>query len=271
MKYQKIKPPKELAHYVQFFWILEENLTCDFPFVHRALAESCPELIFYFKGQFDILSTNEKTDKTFLSGIFGQSQQYRTFETKADFGILGVYLFPYSIPELFGLPANELSNQYLDIQDLCGKEGKFLEEKVMLATNNRNRINLISDFLVARLQKPKSEYRNIITSIWKIITTKDSISIPLLATESNLSRRQFERKFIEHSGFSPKSYLNIVRFNSILNENSAKNKSLTQIAYDFGFYDQSHFIQDFKKFSGFCPSEYFNKNDGLEYRATREV
>ena len=271
MKYYKIEPPKNLAAFVQFFWVLEGEATSHQPFVHRAIAESCPEFIFYYKGQFDRCSNALKTTRTLTSGIYGQCEQHQTFETQANFGIFGTYLFPYALPLLFNLPANELSNQYLDIHNLCGTEGKFLEEKIMLASDNIIRAKIISDFLVARLHKIKKENSSIVNSIRNIITIKELISIPSLAIASNLSRRQFERRFIEYAGFSPKLFLNLVRFNSTIKKHPTKNKSLTQAAYDFGFYDQSHFIHDFKKLSGYCPSEYFKKNEGLDYREIREI
>jgi AraC-like DNA-binding protein len=271
MKYYKIEPPQSLADFVQFFWVLEGEATSHQPFVHRAIAESCPELIFYYKGQFDRCSNTLKTTRALSSGIYGQCEQYQTFETQANFGIFGIYLSPYALPLLFNLPANEISNQNLDIRNLCSKEGKFLEEKMMLASDNIIRAKIISDFLEARLHKIKKGNSSIVNSIRNIITTNDLISIPSLAITSNLSRRQFERKFIEYAGFSPKQFLNLVRFNSIIKKQSTKNKSLTQAAYDFGFYDQSHFIHNFKKLSGYCPSEYFKKNEGLDYREIREI
>jgi transcriptional regulator GlxA family with amidase domain len=97
------------------------------------------------------------------------------------------------------------------------------------------------------------------------------ISITSLANDCNLSRRQFERAFKEYSGFSPKVFLNLVRFNSVIKAKTQANNSLTQIAIDCGYFDQSHFIHDFKTFSGYTPKEYFNqKIDEADYRASVE-
>ncbi len=271
MKYYTIQPPENLADFVQFFWVLEGEATSHQPFVHRAFADSCPELIFYYKGQFHRYVDVLKTERTFASGIYGQYEHHNRFKINTGFGLFGVYLFPYALPRLFGLAAKEISNQQLDIENLCGMEGKFLEEKMMLASNNFIRAKIISNFLYSRLQKIKNENNNIVNSIHHIITTNNIASIPSLALSSNLSRRQFERKFIDYAGFSPKLFLRLVRFNSTIKKNSAKIISLTKVAYDFGFYDQSHFIHDFKKFSGYSPGEYFKKNEGLDSREIEEI
>ncbi|MEO6051422.1 MAG: helix-turn-helix domain-containing protein [Pyrinomonadaceae bacterium] len=79
------------------------------------------------------------------------------------------------------------------------------------------------------------------------------------------SHRQFERKFKEFAGFSPKFYARIIRFQAALKQYGS-NKSLTDVDYDCGYYDQSHFIHDFREFSGYNPKVYFSgRAKGSEY------
>ena len=158
--------------------------------------------------------------------------------------------------QLFGIPANELTNNYADMKMLCGEEGEVLEEKMMLALDNNERIKLIADFLESRLRNIKTEYSKMHSFINAISMTQPVTSVKALAENNFLSLRQFERRFKEFSGFNPKLFLRIMRFNSVLNKLS-QNRSLAQIAYDCGYYDQSHFIHDFQKFSGYNPKDYF--------------
>jgi AraC-like DNA-binding protein len=89
-----------------------------------------------------------------------------------------------------------------------------------------------------------------------------------LASHFNLSERQFERKFSEYAGMSPKRFMRIVRFENACNLYRNKlEKSLTEIAYECGYFDQSHFIRDFKTFSGYEPGQYFRGHaEGTEWR-----
>lgn len=263
MNYQIIPPPPQLARHVRFFWILES----DTPYIHRSLACGCPELIFHYRGVFDELTNPCTREKSFVSGIHGQSQKFRRFVTDAGFGIFGVYLYPFAIPHLFSIPANTLSNEMPDLNTLLGPAGTILEEQIMLATDNHSRMKLLSNFLEHRLRKVQPEISHVTMLVRDIVHSRGDMRVQQLARESCLSLRQFERKFKELSGFSPKLFSRIVRFQSTLDEYDAKDKTLTQVAYHYGYYDQSHFIRDFKEFSGYHPKVYFfKKAEGTEWR-----
>jgi transcriptional regulator GlxA family with amidase domain len=82
-----------------------------------------------------------------------------------------------------------------------------------------------------------------------------------------LSLRQFQRRFKELSGFPPKLYARIIRFGAAMQRYGNNFRSLTDIAYECGYYDQSHFIHDFKEFSGYHPKQYFSgRTEGIEWR-----
>jgi len=255
MNYGIIQPPQQLSDYVRFFWFSEADASMQNPFVHHAFAYPCPEIIFCYKGQFTH-STELGPEKKLTPGIYGQTQTFSKVASSADFGIFGFYLYPHALPQLFQLPATELTNQCADIKTLCGKEGEIFEEKIMMAANNDQRIKITCDFLEARLKNAKTEYIKIFSSIKLILNFSKATSVKSLADNSFLSVRQFERRFKEFSGFSPKLFLRITRFNSVLNRTFG-DSSLAQIAYECGYYDQSHFIHDFQKFSGCSPKDYF--------------
>jgi len=257
--YFTIKPPPYLTDYVRSFWVLE----CDVPpnehFVYRSMADGCAELLFHYDGLFDEVQKNGTIEKSFLSGIHGQSRKFRRFIINRRFGIFGVYLYPYAIPSLFNTSASAVSDEMPDIQAMLGREGKELEEKIMTAATHEERVRILSAFLFAQLKKSKrSSYHHIYTSIKTIIHRNGQVNVKQLADDCCLSTRQFERRFKEFSGFTPKLYTRIIRFQSVFNEFNSANVNLSQIAYQWGYYDQSHFIQDFKEFSGFNPKEFLS-------------
>ncbi|MDO6433645.1 helix-turn-helix domain-containing protein [Flavitalea sp. BT771] len=255
MNYGIIQPPQRLSDYIRFFWFSEANASIHNPFVHHAFAYPCPEIIFCYKGQFKF-NIEFEPEKNLISGIYGQTQTFSKITSKADFGAFGFYLYPHALPQLFHLPASEITNQSTDIKSFCGKEGEILEEKIMLALSNEQRVKIVCDFLEARLKNVKPEYTKIFSSTTLMSRSSNMTSIQALADDSFLSMRQFERRFKQFSGFSPKLFLRIKRFNSALKK-ACGDSSLTQIAIECGYYDQSHFIHDFRKFSGHNPKEYF--------------
>jgi AraC-like DNA-binding protein len=93
----------------------------------------------------------------------------------------------------------------------------------------------------------------------------------MLANNCFLSRRQFERKFIHYAGYSPKQFQRIARFNAVIKGFEQQPGSLTEMAHHCGYYDQSHFIHDFRLFSGYSPKTFFtHQNDAADYRAFEE-
>lgn len=254
MNYGVIQPPEQLADYVRFFWFVEGNQ----PYIHHAFAYPCPELIFCYKGHFRYgIGHNE--DRAMSAGVFGQTETFsRVTLNKSDFGILGAYLYPHAFPQLFRLPAAEITNQALDMKTLCGRDGEILEEKIMLAASNGQRVKLICDFLKLRLKNIRNEHSGICSVIKAVSKLYTETSVLSLAEDNFLSLRQFERRFKELSGFRPKLFLQIARFNSLLNK-PFQDKSLTELAYQHGYYDPAHFTHDFRRFSNRNPKEYFNE------------
>jgi AraC-like DNA-binding protein len=271
MKYYTIPPPVDLADAIQFFWVLEGTPSEQSPFLHRALADCGPELIFYYKGCFDIIAEGLKPEKTFDSGIYGQSQCYKKLGTSKDFGIFGAYLYPYTLTELFSASAAELTNQSLSLKVLCNNEGALLEEMVMSATDTVQRIKLVSNFIRGKLKNKAHHYSSILQSIRQIIHVNRPVSIAQLASDCHLSGKQFERKFRDFSGLSPKAFVRLARFTSVIKNYPKKSTSLTSIALACGYYDQSHFIHDFRGYSGYSPNEYFRQTlNQPDHRASVE-
>lgn len=267
MRYYTIPPPQNLAQYVRFFWMLEGEADPAKPYVHRTLADGCAEIFFHYNNTFDEITNAGTIEKSVSAGVGGQSQQFNRFIINKSFGMFGAYIYPYAIPRFFNMPATELTNQMPDMETLAGTDGKDLTEKMMLAENNMQRVNIISAFLENRLIKNQYQQPAVHFCINSIIKTKGAANVKTLADQYFLSTRQFERKFKEFSGFSPKLFSRIIRFQSALSEYGNKHKSLTDIAYGCGYYDQSHFIHDFKTFSGYHPKNYFSgKGEGMEWR-----
>lgn len=252
MLYQTVPPPPALAPYVRCFWWLEGY---DASYIHRSMADVCTELIFHYKGTFTDLQTG---DSSFTAGLHGQSDTYSRFLAEGHFGIFGAYLYPYAIPALFGLPGTTLINQMPDLESCLGRESNRMQDAVMLAADNRQRVQLVTDFLLQKLASGQRAQPGVFEAIHYMIHDREIVTVGELSQKYALSARQFERNVKAATGFSPKLFSRIARFHSALQQYGHKEKSLTRIAYDCGYYDQSHFIHDFKAFSGHHPRHYFS-------------
>lgn len=236
-------------------------------FVYRSMADGCAELLFHYKGHFDEVQKNGTCKKSFQSGIHGQTKLIRRFTINQDFGIFGVYLYPYAIPALFNISASDVSDELPDLHSFLGTEGKELEEKIMSSRTNNERLRLLSSFLFSKLAKKKVAYPRLHSCVKTILQLNGKVNIEKIASDACLSTRQFERRFKELAGFSPKLYSRITRFQAIFNSLNSDHVNLSQIAYQFGYYDQSHFVKDFREFSGYNPSEFLSGTTDTTYRS----
>jgi len=265
MNYYTLPPPESLKFFVRSFWVLEHEFgEAETNYIYRSIADSCVEMVFHYRGRFEELPTVGQ-ERNWLAGIHFQTDRFTRFETNQSFGIFGVYIYPFAVPWLFNVPSEKTSNELLDLDTFIGCTGRELEEKMLTASGNTDRVKILSAFLENCLLKARIKDHTIATAIKTVIHSKKCNTVSDLADNFNLSTRQFDRKFKEYAGFSPKTYLRLVRLNSAIKGHNGA-KSLTQIAYECGYYDQSHFIHDVKAFTGYHPSFYFSgKAEGTEY------
>jgi AraC-like DNA-binding protein len=262
MRYYTIPPPPSLAAYVRYFWVLEGEASIAQPYIHHSMADGCAELLFHYNGVFDELITDKRTESSFRSGIAGQTKMTRRFVIQQNFSMFGAWLYPFAITELFAIPATAITDQMPDLRSALGNEAVELEEKIMLANDTASRVSILSGLLEKKLPRAKKQAPGIFETIQHIISTNGMTNVEELAKRNFLSTRHFERNFKNATGFNPKLFSRIIRFQSVLNNYGKENGSLTGMAYEAGYCDQSHFIHDFKQFSGHNPKAYFSGKTG---------
>lgn len=268
MNYYTFPPSEKLRDLVRFFWVFESDDDLTDPYVYRSMADSCSELIFHYKGRYHEITKNGKKTPSFLSGIHSQTQEYHRFITDEPFGIFGAYLYPFAAFRLLNLSPSELTDETPSLTSALGNKGAELEERIFLAPDNRSRYQILTDFLEQQFSTYQAHSHPALSAVRFVIHSKQNYSVRQLAEHFNLSERQIERKFKEYSGFTPKKYMRLVRFSEACNQyERADQKTLTEIAHHCGYYDQSHFIKEFKSFSGYHPSDYFSGDaEGIEWR-----
>ncbi len=264
MKYCTITPSDSLSPYVRSFWVLEGEASQAAPYIYRSYADGFAELLFHYNGVFDELVGDERIS-SYSAGIHAQTRKVRRFAVDQSFGIFGCTLYPFAIPKLFGFPAIELTDHDPNLSAMLGASGAELEERMMLAPGNRVRAKILSAFLERCLEDNRRDLSPVTASIRRMIDLHGVVNIRSLAKEQFMSERTFERKFKEFSGFRPKLFSRILRFQAAIKEDHKLN-SLTDIAHKFGYYDQSHFINDFREFTGYSPMKYFSgQAEGSEF------
>ncbi len=195
-----------------------------------------------------------------LSNFFLYGQTIHPIELS----IAGVYrlivfqLYPFAAKTLFGVNPKELNDDCYDIISTGGKGIKQTVKKVFNATETTAQVEIIAAFL-SRLVKKTINYKEqrIQIAINLILNSKGKIIVKALTENLHTTERTLQRQFIEYVGISPKQFSKIIQFQFSLNQISDEMFSkLSDIVYDNGFADQSHFIRSFKKFTGKKPSQF---------------
>lgn len=118
----------------------------------------------------------------------------------------------------------------------------------------------MEDFLLRQLSIHHKHDQKTDEAISLIRQTKGTLSIEEICAQMELSTKQLERKFLATVGVTPKVFSRITRFLNVCHHiDEFKDKNLTELAYDCGFYDQAHFIKEFRRFSGYPPGAFFEK------------
>jgi AraC-like DNA-binding protein len=245
MRYQEIKPPAALQHLVRFFWVLEYNGAPEFPVQYKLLAEGFPGLVFFFKNQY--------------GAINGQTTGHRTFSMAGNFKMVGVYLYPYALPLLFRIPSVEFTHQHIPLSDLYKTEFADLQDRLLETETDAQGIHILADYLYKKSIHATGLNDKFHQCIQYVIKQHGNVGVDQLAQQVGISNRQLERKFSFSVGLPPKVFSRLMRFHTSLRFlKSDTIESLTDIAYAAGYFDQSHFIRDFKEFAGLSPGEYIS-------------
>lgn len=254
MQYHTIPPAPSISQFVRFHWFLES----DRPYTHHAMADVCPELLFHYNGQFREVMEDGREELSFLSGISAPTSRTRIFRIDRGFGMFGTYLYPHVLPLLFGLPVHEMTDQMIDLENIARPSFRELEDKIMNSRSRTEMVRQVEEFILQRLQKKEVPPPPVFGALQYILSTKETPKVSTLANDFFLSERQLERQFKKFTGFSPKQFIRIARFHRAMKYYGQSGIKLGEIALDCGYYDQSHFVHDFRQFSGLNPSTYFS-------------
>jgi AraC-like DNA-binding protein len=258
--YQVYTPSPELQPFVKCFWTLEDEAKAE-PVKQRVVPDGCMEMIFhcgdlykqYFKDGSFVIQPR--------SFVFGQITSYIEIAPTGISQIIAARFLPEGLLPFLQIPVTELENKAVAITDVFGEKGKQLEERVITAPDYRERIQIIEEFLLSRLSDPLTIDSIMQACVETIFRTQGQLGVVELAGAMNINRRNMERKFTSAVGLSPKQLSRVVRLQAALKMlEQKKYTSLTSLAYENGYYDQAHFIKDFREFTGMNPKSFFSDN-----------
>jgi AraC-like DNA-binding protein len=257
MQYQIIKPDPNLAALVKCYWTLESAKEKT-PARNTIVPDGCIKMIFHYGDLYKHYP--DKGDSILLPRCFVVGQLTRPFEVEptGETGTFFVCFHPNGFLPFATLPIKEMENTVVPLEKLFENDGEKIEQQILAATSTSERINFIETFLVDRLTNTQSVDEIIRSTVETIFTANGHLSVDDLSRQTNITCRQLARKFSSAIGLSPKQLSKTVRLQATLKMLMAgKVTSLTDLAYEGEYYDQAHFIKDFREFTGLTPKEFY--------------
>jgi AraC-like DNA-binding protein len=174
-------------------------------------------------------------------------------------GTIGVEFSPIGAYRFFQLRQSEIKNQIHPLTDILGNTARQLQEKISNTESLPLKIKFLQEFLLAMFRKTESDLI-FEFCIRKIRHTKGGVTIRELEKETGYSSRWLNMKFLEKVGVSPKNLCSITRFQYYY-QALAQNSKHDFMQNDFHglYYDQAHFIKEFKRFTGLAPTKFENQ------------
>lgn len=250
MKFDQYKPSPPLQHYIRHYVISEH----DEAQAYKVLPTSGMVIGFQYRGQ---LATIKDASEIALAsaGITGIADTYKIFKNAAGTATVLVYFTDIGFSYFAAHPAHELFNLSLSLDHLFDKASVVeVEEKLVAASTDLQRILIVEQFLLGQLQDKETD-KLIVEAVRLIYASHGTIRIKELNDMLHISQSPFEKRFRKVVGTSAKKFASIVRLHAVIDELSTS-KSLTEICYEYNFFDQAHFIKDFKQMTGDTPEHF---------------
>jgi len=242
----------DLSYFIKSFWSFEnDDLTIT---EEKIIPDGYPELIFHYKDPYQInIKGHWELQANYL--IAGQIRNHFHLKNTGSTGIFGIKMQPTALQELFGLEMDIYTDQVFPFSE---KIKTLLDPIISIAISSNtfdDKVTSIESWFQQFIQKTSFKKNPINPVVSKIVTSKGLVTVNELKQEAGISERSLERRFKTAVGISTQLYIKIIRFSHIF-KTVKEHSKWTDVVYLCGYYDQSHFIKNFKEFTGENPSVY---------------
>lgn len=261
-------PAYPLCNYVELCTFYE-GLTVGYT-IERLLPDGTVNLIIELddipKHTFDNDSLDKK-EKYIRAWLSGMQEEFISIESPPDSSMMVIRFQAGGAYPFLGFPVSELNNLVVDADLIFGSDVIRLRDQLLEAGTAGEKFIHVERWLMEQFSNSLSPEKVINYAIGQICKNPSLESIEMVSQKTGYSQKQFIQLFKKYAGLTPKYFQRIQRFNMVLREvEERKEINWSAISYDCGFYDQAHFIREFRKFSGFNPIAYMkHRGDYVNY------
>jgi AraC-like DNA-binding protein len=260
---QSTEPRRELREFVRVF--AQRTIphgTCS---AQSNVATLEQVIGFYLGGDTQLVAPNGTSKLAPDVTVFG-SLTYPCGGATFSGNVIGFAMFlrPLGLQQLFRAPGAELTNEACDGRALLGKGIEELLYRLAERASFEERVQVAERFLLPLAINARA--RNLVMkTAAHIIQRKGAVRIDELARHTGLGLRQYERRFVDELGMTPKLFSRITRFQLALDtKRLERQRSWLSIAHEFGYFDQAHMVHDFQNLSGEVPGQTLIQSGDLQ-------
>lgn len=260
INFEMITPSEDLADFVQAIWFAE-NLENDEELPFKILNDCGTTIVMNFGSGLTYEQGNQSFESAQEASTMGPSKDLLKMTFKGPIHTIGIHFFPATGHHFFNVPMNELSNKFLKTTSQHYIDGELLYSKVGEIIKRRGKkeeiINTIEVHLKSLLENSYTKCQPVLINILKAIHLNNELTLIDLSDIFSIGKRDIQRLFKTYVGVSPNVY---IRLNKVKDAKikiaNGEFESLTKLSMDSGYFDQAHFIRDFKSFMEETPKKY---------------
>ena len=262
MEYLTYRPSHELESLINIYWSLKVPKQ-ESHSRQRIIPDGCIEMAFILGDDIKRFISDDEFILQPRAMVIGQILEPFYIEPVGEVDTFAISFFPLGFSNLIDQSLDELVNKETPLDELFDpKIIRKLESNIIQADSTQERIAIMEAFLLERLKENKVIDQVVRTTVDAIYQSSGRVKIADIFGVDKGSRRRLERQFKRHIGLSPKQLGKVIRLQAALSLLlDIEPQSLTKIAYSSEYYDQSHFIKDFKEFTGITPKDFFRSDE----------
>jgi AraC-like DNA-binding protein len=245
--YHEVPPAPALQDYLYCYWQLTTTQPLTESFVYRVIADGCIDVFF-------------ELDNPRESFVMGFSKTFTEFPLGHTFHYVGIRFLPTHFPQLFGIRAAELTDRVETLTNVVPDLAVFIADHFTSDDTTEAIQQRLDAYFLTRLARTSlTPDPRLYNALHLILSQAGALRVET-DLDTGLSPRQLRRLFTFYVGDTAKTFSQVVRFQSILHPQPSLQQLRTdKVFFDLGYYDQAHFIKEFRHFYGLTPGKAFTR------------
>jgi AraC-like DNA-binding protein len=240
----RARPSPDLSYFIQHYWFT----TWQLPQGESHVAETLPSPFVHL--------VTEKSS----SAVYGVMTERFSRSLAGSGHAFGVAFRPGTFYGFYGAPISSLTNRKVSFASIFGESGAILSRQLIRAGTREDWISHIETFLTARMPKKDATVEEVRNAVERIMKDRSITRAEQISSMMGMNLRSLQRLFARYVGVSPKWVIQRYRLQEAAHLLVNGNETATDVAIELGYFDQAHFIRDFKSVVGLTPATYVALN-----------